>query len=171
MGSDDEMEAPAVDTCMSPDVVLVHMKDIELEDVKSGKSGGMGDRYITDEEETNEAGRSDSASSSEKEFLNDGRNISRSYKQFRYLVYAREIFHVYQSALHIIEILDIDNTSKGAVDTRAQYKSRNHRWFATKKKHESTVGLDEDGNAGEPVNVARDTIVEFMCKRGERETK
>ena len=39
------------------------------------------------------------------------------------------------------------------------------------KKHESTVVLGEDGNAGEPVNVDRDTLVEFRCKRGGRETK
>ena len=29
--------------------------------------------------------------------------------------------------------------------------------------------MDDDGNAGEPVNVARDTLVEFMCKSGGRE--
>ena len=33
------------------------------------------------------------------------------------------------------------------------------------------MGLDEDGNAGKPVNVARDILVEFRCKRGGRETK
>ena len=33
------------------------------------------------------------------------------------------------------------------------------------------MGLDEYGNTGEPVNVARDTIVEFKCKRGGRDTK
>ena len=45
------------------------MQDISLEDVESGTSGGMGDEYIYDEEETSEDGRTESASSSEKEFL------------------------------------------------------------------------------------------------------
>ena len=84
---------------------------------------------------------------------------------------ARDIFHVSHSALHLIELLEIGNTAKGAVDTRAHYNSCNQRWFTTKKKHESTVVLGEDGNAGEPVNVDRDTLVEFRCKRGGRETK
>ena len=72
---------------------------------------------------------------------------------------ALDIFHVSHSALHLIELLEIGNTAKGAVDTRAQYNSRNQRWFTTKKKHESTVGFDEDENVGETVNVARDTIL------------
>ena len=54
---------------------------------------------------------------------------------------------------------------------QGQYKPRNQRWFTTKKKNESTVGLDEDGNAGKPVNMARETLVEFRCNRGGRETK
>ena len=33
------------------------------------------------------------------------------------------------------------------------------------------VGLGEGVNTGEPVNVDRDTLVEFRCKRGGRETK
>ena len=37
-----------VDTGMSPDVFLVHMQDITLENVEAGKSGGMGDEYIAD---------------------------------------------------------------------------------------------------------------------------
>ena len=76
-----------------------------------------------------------------------------------------------QSALHLIELLEIGNTAKGAFDRRGKYKSRNQRWFTTKEKHEVTVGLDEDGNAGEPVNAARDALVEFRYKRGGRETK
>ena len=86
-------------------------------------------------------------------------------------MYARDIVHVYQSALHLIELLEIGNTDKGKVDTRLQYKSHNHRCFTTKKKYELTLGLDEDGNTGEPVNVARDTLVGFRCKRGGREKK
>ena len=74
-----------------------------------------------------------------------------------------------QSALHLIDIPEIGNTSKGAVDTLSQYKPRNQRWFTTKKKNESTVGLDEYGNAGKPVNMARETLVEFRCNRGGRE--
>ena len=84
---------------------------------------------------------------------------------------AREIVQMSHSAFHIIELLDTGNTAKGSFNTRAQYNSRNQRWFTTKKKHESTVVLGEDGNAGEPVNVDRDTLVEFRCKRGGRETK
>ena len=66
MGPDDKMEAPGVDTGMSPDVILVHMQDISLEDVEAGTSGGMGDEYIPDEEDTSESGRVESASSLEK---------------------------------------------------------------------------------------------------------
>ena len=79
MGSDDEMEAPAVDIGMSPDEVSVQMQDIVLDDVEAGTRGGMGDDYIADEEETSEAGRAQSDSSLEKEFLYDGGNSSRSY--------------------------------------------------------------------------------------------
>ena len=89
MGSDGDMKAPAVDTGMYPDVVSVHMQDIALEDVEAGTSGGMGNGYISDEEETSEAGRAESASSLEKEFLYKGGNISKSYKQFRSLVSSR----------------------------------------------------------------------------------
>ena len=59
------------------------MQDIALEDVEAGTSGGMGDEYIADKEETSEAGRAESASSSEKEFLYDGGNRCPFYKQFR----------------------------------------------------------------------------------------
>ena len=33
------------------------------------------------------------------------------------------------------------------------------------------MGLYEDGNASEPVNAARDALVEFRYKRGGRDTK
>ena len=89
MGSDDEMEASAVDTGMSPDVVLVHMQEKALKNVEAGTSGDMGDEYIADEEETSEAGRVESASSLKKEFLYDAGNRSWSYEQFRSLVSAR----------------------------------------------------------------------------------
>ena len=79
-----------------------------------------------------------------------------------------ENLHVYQSALYLIELLEIGNTSNGEVDTRLQYKSRNQSWFTTNKKHESTVDLDEDGNAGKPKNLDRDTLVELRCKCGGR---
>ena len=105
MGSDDEIEAPAVDTGMYPDVVSVQMQDIALEDVKSGTSGGMGDDYIADEEKTSEDGRAELASSSDKEFIYASRNRSWYYKQFRSLVYDQDIFHVSQSALNLIKLL------------------------------------------------------------------
>ena len=63
MGFNDEIEAPVVDTDMSPDVFLVHMQDIALENVEAGTSGGMFNEYISDEEETSEAGRAESDSS------------------------------------------------------------------------------------------------------------
>ena len=63
MGFNDEIEAPVVDTDMSPDVFLVHMQDIALENVEAGTSGGMFNEYISDEEETSEAGRAESGSS------------------------------------------------------------------------------------------------------------
>ena len=89
IGSDDDMEAPAVGTGMSPDVVLVHMQEKALKNVEAGTSGDMGDEYIADEEETSEAGRVESASSLKKEFLYDAGNRSWSYEQFRSLVSAR----------------------------------------------------------------------------------
>ena len=52
-----------VDTGMSPDVFLVQMQDIALENVEAVTSGGMFNEYISDEEETSEAGRADSDSS------------------------------------------------------------------------------------------------------------
>ena len=103
------------------------MQYILLEDVEAGTNCDMGNEYIAYEEETSEAGRAGLASSSKKEFLYDSGNSSRSYKQFRSLVSAQEIVHVSQSALHLIELLDIDNTAKGAVETRAQYRARNQR--------------------------------------------
>ena len=33
------------------------------------------------------------------------------------------------------------------------------------------MDLDEDGNAGEPENLDRDTLVELRCKCGERDKK
>ena len=57
------MEEPVVDTGMSPDVLLVHMQDIALENFEAGTSGGMFNEYISDEEETSEAGRAESDSS------------------------------------------------------------------------------------------------------------
>ena len=71
MESNYEMEAPAVDTGMSPDFVLVHMQDVALEDVQAGTSGDMGNQYIADEEDTSETGRAESAYKLEKEFLYD----------------------------------------------------------------------------------------------------
>ena len=124
MGSDDEMEAPVLVTGMSPDVVSVHMQDIALEDVEAVTSGGMIDEYIADEEETSEARRAESVFSLEKEFLYDNENSSRSYKQFRSLVSSQEIVHLSQITLHLIELLEIGNTAKEAVNMRTQYKSR-----------------------------------------------
>ena len=112
------------------------MQDIVTEDVEAGTSGGMGDEYITDEEETSEAGRLESASSLENDFIYDGGNRSWYYKQSRYLVSARDIVNVSQSAFHIIDILEIGNTAKVSVDTRAHYNSRNQIWFTTNKKRE-----------------------------------
>ena len=53
-----------------------------------------------------------------------------------------------------------------------KYKGRNERWFQANKRYTSSGDLDDaiGDNSGDKVNVARDTILKFLCKCGKLET-
>ena len=75
---------------LSPDVIVSHIQDIELEDKDSGGdidiSKDNDDDYIAGKENSDSVGTADNNSSVDNEFVFDGDNSSKAYTELKSLL-------------------------------------------------------------------------------------